>query len=318
MKMVLLVLGLCFISSFSSAKDAAVPVDKSVQILLNWKAEPEFGGFYQAQLGGAFAKRGLKADVVEGGASTPTVQMVAAGKQDFAIVSGDELVISRSKGSDVVAVFAVYQKDPHGIMVHESGAKNLKELLADPSATVALQRGVPYTIFIQKKYAPVKAKIVPYTGGISTFLNDTKFAQQCFVTSEPISAKKQGKQARAFLIADEGYNPYSTVLVTRQEIIRKKPELVKAVVESVRDGWNEYLKNPETANKYMASLNKAIDLATFNEIAETQKSLIVTDETKTNGVGTMTAARWKQLADQLSEMKLISKKPDAQNLFQQL
>ncbi len=307
------------ICSIGSTTFATKATKKTIEVTLNWKAEPEFGGFYQAVLGKTLKRSWEELAVVEGGASTPTIQMVAAGKIDFAIANGDEVVISQALGTDVVALFATYQTDPHGIMVREdSGVQNLKELLSKPDFTIALQRGIGSTLFVQKKFAPVKAKIVPFTGGITNYLADKKFAQQCFVTSEPLAAKKQGKPARAFLIADEGYNPYSVVLVTRKQVIARDPELVKAVVAAVRQGWMDYLAKPEAANKHMAGLNKSMDLETFNKIAIGQKNLIETADTKKSGLGTMTAARWKILVDQLFEMKLIKKKPDPTALFQNL
>ena len=74
---------------------------------LNWKPEPEFGGFYTAKQSGAYARHNLDIDIVPGGVGTPTVQMLAAGKVPFGIISADELIIARSNGADVVALFAV-------------------------------------------------------------------------------------------------------------------------------------------------------------------------------------------------------------------
>src|SRR5688500_8266854 len=83
---------------------------------LNWKPEPQFGGFYAAKE--LAAKHNLAIDIVPGGVGTPTVQMVAAGSVPFAVVSADEVVISRANGADVVALYAVYQINPQGLMTH--------------------------------------------------------------------------------------------------------------------------------------------------------------------------------------------------------
>src|SRR5690349_23770533 len=48
---------------------AAQPTAVKLQLALNWKAEPEFGGFYAAKLAGYFEKRGLNVDITEGGRS---------------------------------------------------------------------------------------------------------------------------------------------------------------------------------------------------------------------------------------------------------
>jgi len=48
------------------------------------------------------------------------------------------------------------------------------------------------------------------------------------VTSEPIAARQKGGDPAVFLIADAGFNPYTTVVITRRELLTKSPELVKA------------------------------------------------------------------------------------------
>ena len=87
------------------------------------------------------------------------------------------------------------------------------------------------------------------------------------------------------------------------------------MVTAVRAGWTEYLKNPERANSEMRKLNPSMDEQTFKESSEAQKPLIQTAETSKIGLGAMTEARWKELTDQLHQMKVISSKPDAKTLF---
>ncbi|MES2962242.1 MAG: ABC transporter substrate-binding protein [Bdellovibrionota bacterium] len=293
----------------------AVAAPTPLKLALNWKAEPQFGGFYAAQVGGHFKKHGLDVTVVEGGAGTPVVQMVAAGQMDFGIASADEVVISRARGADVVALFAAYQTNPQGIMVHEArGFKTLADVYSS-EGTLALQKGLPYAMFLAKKYSKPKAAIVPYTGGVQNFVHDPKFSQQCFVTSEPLTARKAGAKPKTFLVADQGYNPYTTVLITRTEVLKKNPKLAKALVEAVRAGWREYLDKPAATNEFMGKLNKSMDAATFEESAQAQKSLIETEETKKSGLGVMTETRWKELGQQMLDLKLIDKAPEAKACF---
>src|SRR5438552_11784011 len=87
-----------------------------IRLALNWKPDPQFGGFYTAP----FQKHGLDVEILPGGAGTPTIQMVGAGSAEFGVVSADELVVARSQGNDVVALFAVFQNNPQGIMAHAS------------------------------------------------------------------------------------------------------------------------------------------------------------------------------------------------------
>lgn len=278
-----------------------------VSLVLNWVPEPEFGGFYVAQSTGLFEKLNLKVDILPGGAGTPTIQMLAAGKVEFAVTSGSEVAIARSRGVDVVAVYSIFETSPMGIMVHKS--RKLKDLadLFSKEGTIALQQGQAYVDFLKKKYDTSKVKFVPYTGGITNFLRDENYSQQGFIFSEPVSAKRQGADPDFFLLASAGYNPYTAVLAVRGDYLKKNEDLVKRMVAATREGWEIYKKFPEEANKRMHELNKAMDLASFSEGAKNQNSLL--------GDGTMAEARWKEHIQQLLEAKTISKSVDAKDCF---
>jgi NitT/TauT family transport system substrate-binding protein len=288
---------------------------KPVSIHLNWKAEPEFGGFYAAQIHKLDHANNLNLKVIEGGAGAPVVQMVSSGRADFGIASGDEVLISLSRKTDVVALFAVFQKNPQAIMVRaDSPYKTLSALLQSDSK-IAMGLGLPYVSFLQNKYVKSTAKLVPYTGGIASFLADKNFAQQCFVGAEPLLAAKNGKPARAFLVADEGFNPYTTVLVTRRELLKKDPQLVKSVVQMVKAGWIQYLKEPGPTHAVISKLNTTMDNETLEKTLADQKPLILDGLKAPSDVGQMSLARWETLARQLFELKLTRTVVDAKQAF---
>ena len=284
-----------------------------VRLALNWKPEPQFGGFYAASVGAEDVAQGVKFTLLEGGSGTPTVQMLANGQVDFAIVSAEEVLIANQRNSKnpVVGVFAVFQTNPQMIMCHvEKGFKSLEEAFSAP-ITLAWQSGLTYAQFLRRKFTNIKARLVPYSGGVAAFLSDVNLCQQGFLTSEPLAAEKVGAKVNAFLVADEGFNPYTTVLAVRAETLKKSPQLVAKVVRASRQGWQQYLKNPEATNKYMNKLNPAMDLETFAKSAEAQRRLIEPD------LGKMTLQRWSQLAEELKTLKVVEKaEPEAafQNL----
>ncbi|HLN87550.1 MAG TPA: ABC transporter substrate-binding protein [Candidatus Limnocylindrales bacterium] len=287
-----------------------------LQFALNWKAEPEFGGFYTAKLSGIFQKRNLNVEIIEGGAGTPVVQMVANSKVRFGIAAADEVVISQARGTDVVALFAVYQINPQGIMVHpERGFKSIADVFKSPG-TLAIQSGSPYALFLQKQFPGYKVTVVPYAGGIATFLTDRNFSQQCFVTSEPLIARKKGKPAQSFLIADAGFKPYGTVVIARRQYVAKNQKQTRDLIDAVREGWIEYLRAPEPANNAMVKLNPAMDALSMKEAAEVQKSFILGAGAPAQELGKMTVERWGTLVNQLYDLKLIKTKPAADKLFE--
>jgi NitT/TauT family transport system substrate-binding protein len=290
---------------------AAAPTRVKVQ--LNWVPEPEFGGLYAAREGGAYRRAGLDVDIVGGGPGTPVVQLVAAGKADFAIAGADDVVTARVRGVDVVAVFGTFQTSPQGIIVH--AARNLSSLSELKSGTLALEPGLPFGMFMKKKFGFPGVSIVPYDGGIAKFLADPNYAQQCYVTSEPIAIKKKGETPKVFLGADAGFNPYTNVIITRGAMLREKLPVVRAFVSASAEGWRAYLADPRPANATMHKLNAAMDEETFAAAAEAQKPLIENADTAKYGLGAMTEARWSTLAEQLKDLGVIDKTPPAAECF---
>jgi NitT/TauT family transport system substrate-binding protein len=138
---------------------------------------------------------------------------------------------------------------------------------------------------------------------------------QCFVTSEPLAAKTTGIEPQTFLIAESGYNPYTTVLATSESYLKSNPQIVKSMVDAVREGWQAYLTDPAKANEYMAGLNPTMDGQTFKDSAAAQKPLIESADTKRAGLGIMTLDRWQTLVQQLVELRIIDKPVDAQACF---
>jgi NitT/TauT family transport system substrate-binding protein len=290
--------------------------ERAVSIALNWKPEPEFGGLFEAERGEIFARHDLDVTVT-GGPGAPVVQMVASGQATFGVVAADEVMLARDRGTDLVAVFAVYQTNPQGIMVHaELGADSLAKLFASPEGgTLAVEPGLPYVKWLQSRYDLSRWRLVPYGYSIAPFLHDPRMAQQVFVTSEPIAARRQNLDVRVFLIADSGFDPYAGVVVTTGERVRKHRWQVAAFVAALRQGWRSYLDDPGPANTDMGQLNREMDADTFREAAAAQKPLIETVETKQHGLGTMTLERWTTLGQQLQQLHLIDRPPEVAKCF---
>ncbi len=300
---------LCLAFSLGAAH-AAEPI----KLALNWKAEPQFGGFYAAKFNGDFTRNKLDVAIIEGGSGTPTVQMLAAGKVDYAIVSADEIVIAHDRGAkNIVALFATYQTNPQAIMTHaERGFNSIADIMHG-DGLLLWQSGLAYAQYFKKHYVPVKVATAPYLGGIGNFQKDKMISQQCFVTSEPLAAEKAGIKVKTFMVADSGYNPYTTVLATTREHLQQHPAQVAQIVAGVRSGWTAYLQDPSATNRQMAQLNKAMDMSTFLGSAQAQKPLI---ETKNNDkLGSMTLQRWQTLIDQLREINMIKTVVPAEQLF---
>lgn len=287
---------------------------ETLRLALDWKPGAEFGGFYAAQELGYFQDGSLDVQILAGGSSKPNTQMIAAGEVEYALTSADQVVIAHDRGMhDIVALFATFQTNPQAIMTHAArGFTSIKEILRS-DGVLLWQSGLSFTLFLTKHFGPVKPTVAPYLGGIGDFEHDPMVSQQCYVTDESILAKAAGLEINTFLIADTGFDPYGTVLITSRQRLETAPREVKAMVTAVRKGWESYLDDPVATNAIMAKLNPAISLQTLATSAALQSSFIRTDEE--TRVGAMTASRWQTLVAQLLDVGVISKSIEADQLF---
>lgn len=297
----------------NTAGSTASASAKKLSLTLDWVPEPEFGGFYAAREGGAFARQGLDIDIRPRGQGQ-TWKLVAEKATDFATTAADQVLIAREQGADVVAIFAVYQTSPQAIMVHKArGFTKIDDVFTNPGTLEA--EDVTWLKFLRGKFPDAKVKLTSNSPGIATFLAKPELSKQCFVTSEPIQAAIAGSDPQTFLIADAGYNPYTAVVIARGDMVRNDPETIKKMIIALREGWRAYLDDPAAANAVMGKLNREMDAKTFAESAAIQKPLIETADTKATALGDMTAARWQSLAQQLVDLAVIKKAPAAEEAF---
>lgn len=307
-----------FSSTFAAeSPSTATKPAKKLSLGLNWKAEPQFGGFYTAQSKNIYEKNNLSVEIIEGGSGTPTVQMLSHDKIDYGIVSAEELLISneRNPQSPLVALYAVYKTNPQMIMTHaERNFGSLKDVFQS-EGILALQQGLSYAQYLKKLYQPTKAKLVPYLGGIGNFQDNKKYSQQGFINSEDLLAEKKGLKIKVFLVADSGFNPYTTVLATQLKRLKNNRDEVVRMIQSTRQGWTDYLKSPQDTNLTLAKINKAMDAETMNKAAVSQQSLI---DVSGEVLGKMKPERWEKLQNQLYELKVVkSKTTPADYYFQE-
>ncbi len=286
-----------------------------VKLQLNWVPEPQFGGIYQAELDGDFDREGLSVEIISGSDGVSSPQMVAAGRVDFGIVGGSQVLQLNAQGGTLVALFAVYQHGPHGVMVPaDSPYSTLAELWADPEAVVGIDTSLAFFKSIDERYKVSDgAKFVAYNA--PAFRAGRQSASQCFITAEPVSLELEGFSTR--ILPDDGgsYDPYDTVLVTRRAFLESNPEVCQAMVGAFEAGWNRYLEDPAVANRRMSTLNPAMTDEAMALSAERQKRLILDPTTRKHGLGYMDEGRWRAMGEALVGMGLLESAPEPSSVF---
>jgi len=288
----------------------------AVTLQLNWTPEPEFGGFYAAAHDHLYEREGLNVAIKAGGAGVQTWKMVATGDVPFAVAEAGEILRARLKDADLVALYAVFQTSPQALMVHKaSGVTSLADVFTSGKIKkVAMESGLPYVKFLQKKYGFDKVEVVQYGGNLNLFLADPTMAQQCFAFAEPLSAREKGVETTVFSTADAGFNPYIALVITSAKYLADHRAEVEGFVRATRAGWKAYLDNAAPTNEYLKTQQATMTVPAMNAAADVQKPYVVGDG-KAAYLGQMTEERWKAYADQLHDLGELDQVPDVTKAF---
>jgi NitT/TauT family transport system substrate-binding protein len=288
-------------ATLSSA--SAQALDK-VAFGTNWVAEGEHGGFYQALADGTYRKYGLDVTIVPGGPNVNNRILLPVGKIDF-FLSANTLQAFDAVEQNVptVEVAALFQKDPQVFIVHpDQGIEKFADL-KKLTLFVSKEGIASYYQWLKADYGFTDAQVKPYTFNPQPFLADKKSAMQGYVTSEPYAiAKAANFTPEVFLLADQGFSAYSTLIETRRDLVDKKPDVVQRFVDASIIGWYNYLYGDNSAaNGLIKKQNPEMtdDLLAYSVAAMKKYGIVDSGDALTLGVGAMTDARMKDFFDEM-------------------
>ena len=126
---------------------------------------------------------------------------------------------------------------------------------------------------------------------------------QGYVTSEPFAIEKAAKfTPKVFLLADQGFSAYSTLIETRRDLVEKKPDLVQRFVDASIIGWYNYIYGDNSAaNALIKKQNPEMtdDLLAYSVAKMKQYGIVDSGDATTLGIGAMTDARMKDFFDKM-------------------
>ncbi len=288
----------------------AAQAGEAVTFGTNWVAQAEHGGFYQAVADGTYAACGLDVTIVPGGPNVNNRALLLAGKIDF-LMDGNLLQPFNSVKENIpmVVVASMFQKEPQVIMTHPGEGLDTWESLKGAD-TLLIGNGGYQSFFrwmVSIGFQDEQRK--PYTYNSAPFLANKQSGQQGYVTSEPFSIETEaGFKPNVFLLADYGFNTYSTLINTMQATIDNKPEAVQCFVDGSIIGWNNYMYGDRTAaNALIQTDNPDLKDANINFAISAMEEYGIVDsgDSLTMGVGAMTDERIASFFHKMAEAGVI-------------
>jgi len=286
---------------------AAEPFKLTVQ--LDWVAEPEHGGFYQAQAKGYFAAENLDVTIIPGGPNAFVLPKIATGQAHIGQADSTNTLLQQAEGLPLVQFAAVFQDDPSGLLVNADSAVrdfpdlNGKTLIARPEWA--------FLPFLKKTYG-ITFNVVPQNFSVAAFLGNKEAIQQGYYIAEPYHiVAAGGKEPRFLSTWDAGFRAYA-VLVTSRKFAATHPEQLRAFLRAYIRGWRDYIEgDPAPAHAAMKAAN---DTNTDAFLTASRQLLIdgrlVTGRDADGGVhqiGRLSRERYATQIRQLEELGILPK-----------
>jgi NitT/TauT family transport system substrate-binding protein len=276
----------------------------------NWVAEAEHGGFFQAVADGTYQKYGLDVTIVPGGPNENNRMLLIAGKIDFFMAANTLMSFDAvANNVPVVTIAAVFQKDPQ-VMLTQPDAKVAKiEDLKPLTLFVSKEGMASYFQWLKSEYGFSEKNVRPYNFNPQPFIANPKSAMQGYVTSEPFAVEKAaGFKPNVLLLADYGFNTYSTLIETRRDIAEKKPDLVQRFVDASMIGWYNYIYGDNAAgNTMIKKLNPEMtdDLLAYSVARMKDYGIVDSGDSVKSGIGAMSDDRYTSFFNKMVKAGVV-------------
>ena len=275
----------------------AARANDKVTFGLDWKAEAEYGGYYQAVATGIYAKHGLDVTIQQGGPQVNHTQLLLAGRLDFNISSNAFLALNFVKENiPFRAVAGMFQKDPVVLIAHPGMGNDSFPALKGKPIMISADSRVGWWTFLKARFGYTDSQIRPYTFNLAPFLADKNAIQQGYLGSEPFSIKEQAHfEPVVLLMADAGFQGYASMIATSDKKIQQQPDLVKRFIGASIEGWYSYLYgDPAPGNALIRQANPEMNdaLIAYGINALKSHGILDSGDATTLGIGAMSADRW--------------------------
>jgi ABC-type nitrate/sulfonate/bicarbonate transport system substrate-binding protein len=265
----------------------------ALDMQLSWIRNDEFSGEYLADTKGYYTQMGFSSvNLIPGGPNITQDAVVATGKAFVGISSPDITGAAINQGGDLVIVGAQYQKNPFCIMsLATSPIHTPQEMYGKKIGIQSTNQAVWNSFVKANNLDSSKITQVPVQFDPTPLTTHTVDGWFSFVTNEPNLLKVKGFDTVTFLLNDFNYPLVSESYMVQRSALTKDREKLKAFLRAEIMGWHDSLADPAAGphlavTKYGSSLG--LDESEQTLESKAQNKLILTSDTQTNGIFSIT------------------------------
>ncbi len=287
-----------------------------VRLPLGYIPNVQFAPLYVAVEKGYFIQLGIEIEF-DYSMETDAVALVGANEIQFAVVSGDQVLLARAQGLPVVYVLAWYQDYPVSVV-----SKSGQGILA-PQDLKGKRIGLPGTY--GTSYIGLRALLkeadlqesdvtldsVGYNQ-VEALVSDQDQAVVVYTTNEPVQLRAMGTKIDEIQVRDYAHL-VSNGLITNEATIAKHPDLVSKMDQAILKGIADTIANPDqaylTCQKYVEGLVQA-DQAVQKQVLATSIEFWKADR-----LGYSNPTAWENTQQVLLDMGLLTQPLELNKAF---
>lgn len=292
----------------STTQEASQPPTELQKVRLGVGFIPnvQFAPLYVAQSKGFYADEGLDVEI-EYGFENDFVALAAQGEREFAVATGDQVILARGQDLPITYVMKWYERYPVGLMIPSSLG------VTDMAGLAGKKVGLPG--FFGATFVGWKALVHVANIDESTLtIADIGFTQAAavqqgtvdaamvYITNEPIQLRNEGIEVQVIQVSDY-IDLVSNGLVVGDKLMADDPELVERMVRASLRGLEYTIENPD---EVFAIVREVIPEMTDDEAPTQRQVLDASIELwRTNGLGLSSRQAWEDSVTFMQETGLL-------------
>lgn len=315
-KFVLLMLGTALALSACASPRSTQGALTRIKLPLGYIPNVQFSPLYVAVEKGYFKQAGVEIEF-DYSFETDAVSLVGANELQFAVVSGEQVLLARAQGLPVVYVAAWYQQYP--VAVVSKVEQNIKV----PADLQGKKIGLPG--LYGANYIGLDALL--FSAGLTeqdvmldsigfnqveALAADREQAVSVYTANEPVQLQAQGYALNEMRVADY-VQLASNGLITNETTLAQNPDLVRGMAEAFLKGLRDTIANPDEA--YEISKKYVDNLSQADETVQKQVLARSIELWKAERLGYSNADAWNNMNDLLVKMGLLSTPLDVNQAF---
>ena len=247
---------------------------RPITLAMGFIPNVQFAPYYVAIEKGYFAEEGIEL-TLDYGMENDLVELVSANELQFAIASGDQVLLGRAGGRAIRYVANWYRRFPVAVSAIEHD-------ITDPKALEGKKVGLPglfganYIGWLALAEAAgldtesVELEAIGFNQ-VPVLAEGQVDAVVVYATNEPLQLAAQGYEPSTIYVADF-IDLVANGLITNEETIKNDPELVQGMVRAILRGIQDVINNPDEAFEIVRDEKWGTGID--DDSAETQRAVL--------------------------------------------